>query len=55
MVYGKKNIMNECLKDECEYQDEEGKCILLECIYYMDKETVGDIKYHRAVDEGEIR
>ena len=30
-------------------------CPELECIYDIDEDTLGDIKYHRLVDEGKIR
>lgn len=46
-------MTNRCLKEDgCKYQDKNGDCTLMECIYYIDKETLGDIKYHRLVDEG---
>lgn len=42
-----------CTKDECDYQDEQGYCTLPECVlYYMDKETAGDRKYHALKDDG---
>lgn len=47
--------MSECTKDECEYQDENGHCTLMECIYYIDPETLGDMKYHRLKDDGKMK
>lgn len=44
-----------CTKDECEHQDDESYCTLMECIYDIDKDTLDDMAYHKAVDEGRIR
>lgn len=41
----------QCTKDECEHQDENGYCTLLECVYYIDKETLGDMEYHKWLDD----
>lgn len=51
----RKAQMSECTKDECEYQDENGHCTLMECIYYIDPETLGDMKYHRLKDDGKMK
>ena len=45
--------MGDCTKDECEDQDEQGNCRLMECKYYVDKETAGDRDYHRWLDDRE--
>ena len=46
--------MSDCIKDECEDQDEQGNCRLMECKYYIDKETAGDMKYHELKDEDRL-
>ncbi len=38
-----------CPESRC-YED----CPELECIYDIDPETVGDIKYHELADEGKL-
>ena len=44
--------MRDCeLEEDCEYQNADGNCSKDICKHYIDQETLGDMKYHRWLDD----